>query len=176
MMPLYRRLLGAQFDQLPDQVRDLHNVTSAVRWSGRADVVRGSSIAARLIATMFGLPPEGLDQALTVTFEPRGDAEVWTRTFGRKQFVSTQRAIGQELHETVGLCTLHMSLLASGEGLALKVKAARIIGLPLPQFSLPAIRTLENERGGRYGFDVEAAIPAFGRIVHYRGWLARDAS
>ena len=77
MMPLYCRLLGAQFDQLPDQVRDLHNVMSAARWSGRADVVRGSSIAARLIATLFGLPPEGSDQALTVTFEPSGDAEVW---------------------------------------------------------------------------------------------------
>jgi Domain of unknown function (DUF4166) len=176
MTPLYRRLLGAKFDHLPGKVRALHDVTYPASWSGRADVERGASPGARLLATLFRLPPEGPDQALTVSFEPRGDAEVWTRMFGAKHFVSTQRASAELLHETVGPCTLQMSLHTDGDGLALKVVAARILGLPVPRFLLPQIRTLETERDGRYTFDVEAAIPAFGRLVHYRGWLERDAS
>lgn len=176
MMPLYRRLLGTEFDHLPGQVRALHDTTTATSWSGRADVVRGTSLGARVLATLFRLPPQGLDQVLTVTFEPKGRAEVWTRMFGAKHFVSTQRASGEQLLETVGPCTLHMSLHTGGDGLALKVVAARILGLPVPRFLLPRIRTLETERDGRYTFDVEAAIPAFGQLVHYRGWLERDAS
>jgi hypothetical protein len=44
---LYRRLLGARFDALPRRVRELHDVTEAVRWRGRANVERGRGLAAR---------------------------------------------------------------------------------------------------------------------------------
>ena len=176
MIPLYRRLLGARFDELPGQVRELHDVSSAVTWAGSADVTRGSSLPARAIATLFGLPPDGRDQPLTVMFAPRGDTEIWTRTFGKKRFISTQRAARGELRETVGPCTLQMILQANDQGLALTLGRARIFGMPVPRFLLPHIRTAESELDGRYMFDVETVIPAFGLLVRYRGWLERAAS
>ena len=109
MMPLYRRLLGNRFDALPQQVRTLHDVCTTATWVGRADVKRGSSLAARVIATLFGLPPAGLDQPLTVTFAPKGDAEVWSRVFGTRRFQSTQSTFGAELDN----CRLHFWVGAS---------------------------------------------------------------
>ncbi len=176
MTTLYRRLLGARFEMLPSPVRALHDVAGTVTWTGRADVERGASWPARVIATAFGLPPAGLDQHLTVTFTPQGDAEVWTRAFGHRRFVSTQRARGNQLREAVGPVTLHMTLQADDQGLSLTLVAASFLGLPVPNVLLPRIRTRENGREDRYHFDVEAVVPAFGLLVRYRGWLVRAAT
>ena len=78
--------------------------------------------------------------------------------------------------ETVGPCTLRMSLQANQHGLALTLEGASVLGLSIPNFMLPRIHTLESERDGRYTFDVEATIAAFGLLVHYRRWLVRAAS
>jgi Domain of unknown function (DUF4166) len=176
MIPLYRRLLGSRFDGLPPQVRALHDISGPAAWAGRANVVRGPALSARAVATIFQLPPAGRDQPLTVTFVPQGDAEVWTRSFGASKFVSTQRAAGPELHESVGPCTLRMTLQADAAGLGLSLTGAQMLGVPVPGFLLPRIRTREDEQGGRYHFDVEAHVPAFGLLVHYEGWLERVAT
>jgi Domain of unknown function (DUF4166) len=175
MTPLYRRLLGGRFDDLPPQVAALHDVGETVSWTGRADVERGSSMAARAIATVLRLPPAGRALPLTVTFTPKGEAEVWTRTFGSSRFVSTQRAAGGELHETVGPVTLRMTLQQDAGYLGLSLIGARFLGIPVPGFLLPRIRTRESEDAGRYRFDVEAVVPAFGLLVRYQGWLERSA-
>ena len=43
LAPLYRRVIGVEFDQLPEIVRRLHTPGQACIWEGRADVVRGNS-------------------------------------------------------------------------------------------------------------------------------------
>ena len=83
MIPLYRRVLGARFDQLPPQVRALHDVDARATWRGTADVVRGAHALSRLAGWITSLPPDGPGQPLSVTFEARDEAEVWSRTFGR---------------------------------------------------------------------------------------------
>ena len=50
MTTLYRRLLGAGFDELPEQVRALHDVHSSATWVGRADVRRGDNAVTRGLA------------------------------------------------------------------------------------------------------------------------------
>ena len=52
----------------------------------------------------------------------------------------------------------------------------RLLGLPLPPFMLPPIRTRESERDGRYQFEVEAGLPLIGLLVRYEGWLERGSS
>jgi Domain of unknown function (DUF4166) len=173
MTAVYRRALGLAFDYLPSQVRALHDVTTSVTWAGRADVVRGETLAARAIATLFGLPPAGLDQPLSVTFGPIDGAEVWTRTFGAETFVSTQRAVDGVIHETVGACVLVLRPNAGPDDLTLTLERASLLGVPLPRFLLPKVRTREFERDGFYWFEVEARVPAFGLLVRYRGWLHR---
>jgi hypothetical protein len=173
--PLYRRLLGPRFDELPGQVRALHDVAGTSVWVGRADVERGRSLASRMVATLFGLPPAGRDQVLRVTFTPDGGTELWTRQFGDAVFRSLQYERRGLLRERVGPSTFVFALATSPDGMALKLKGVRFVGVPLPRFLAPAVATFESERGGRYHFEVEASLPLLGRIVRYQGWLEREA-
>ena len=171
--PLYRRLLGARFEALPARVRELHDVTATSIWTGRADVERGLSLPSRMMATLFGLPPAGRDQTLRVTFEPVDGKEIWSRAFGNAVFRSVQYERDGLLNERVGPSTFVFKLDASPGGVALNLQGVRFLGVPLPRFLVPTVRTLESERGGHYHFEVEASLPVLGRIVRYVGWLER---
>jgi hypothetical protein len=174
MTPLYRRLLGERFDELPAQVAELHDVTGISVWAGRADVERGRSLASRMVATLFGLPPAGRDQPLEVTFLADGGTELWTRRFGGAVFRSLQYERRGLLRERVGAATFAFALDASPAGMALKLKGVRLLGVPLPGFLAPTIASFDCERDGRYRFEVEASLPLLGRIVRYEGWLERE--
>jgi hypothetical protein len=172
--PLYRRLLGAGFDRLPQPVRELHDFTGVSIWDGRADVERGRSLAARIAATLTSLPPEGDDQPLRVTFHAVGEREIWGRQFDRP-CSGRQYASGGLLYERVGPTTFVFTPLASEEGLALRLDGFRVLGVPLPRALHPVVRTFEREQGGRYHFEVEAHLPLFGLLIRYAGWLERAA-
>ena len=174
-IPLYRRLLAELFDALPARVAELHDVTGTSVWTGRADVERGRSLLSRLAATLFRLPPAGADQTLEVTFMADGGTELWTRRFGNAVFRSLQYERRGLLNERVGPSTFVFALATSPDGMALRLKGVRFLGVPLPRFLAPAVATFESEREGRYHFEVEASLPLLGRIVRYEGWLEREA-
>ena len=174
-LPLYRRALGAGFDVLPARVRELHDLDRKRAWSGRASVERGTSIPSRIAAAISGLPPAGPDQMLRVTFEPVGETETWSRQFGGALFRSVQFEHGGFLHERVGPTTFIFTPLASSEELALRLDGFRVLGIALPRFLHPTLRTIERERDGRYEFEVEAHLPLFGLLVRYAGWLEPQA-
>jgi len=48
---------------------------------------------------------------------------------------------------------------------------ARALGVPLPARWFAGVAARESEADGRYCFDVRAALPLAGLLVHYRGWL-----
>jgi hypothetical protein len=174
-LPLYRRLLGVRFDALPARVRELHDLTGPATWIGRADVERGTSWAARAAAGLFSLPPAGPDQPLSVAFEPVDGRETWTRAFGTNVFRSLQYERGGRLFERVGPSSLGFVFDASPNGLSLVLTDVRLLGVPLPRWLHPNVRTLESERDGRYRFEVEARMPGVGLLVRYAGWLERTA-
>jgi len=169
--PLYRRLLGERFERLPARVRELHDVSGVSVWRGRADVERGRSPLSRAVATLFGLPPAGHDQVLEVTFMPDGGTELWARRFGDATFRSMQYERKGLLRERVGPSTFVFALETSTDGMGLKLRSVRFLGIPLPAFLAPSVFTFESERGGRYHFEVEASLPLIGRVVRYTGWL-----
>jgi hypothetical protein len=170
-MPLYRRVLGVDFDVLPARVRELHDLAKTSVWCGRASVERGRSLPARVAALLTGLPPDGPDQPLVVAFEPDGMAEIWSRRFGRSLFRTVQEMRGGYLCERAGPATFIFTAIASGKGLALGLAGFRLMGLPVPSLLHPTVRTFERESGGRYEFEVEAHLPLFGLLVRYAGWL-----
>jgi hypothetical protein len=43
--------------------------------------------------------------------------------------------------------------------------------LPLPESWFSRVSAREWAEGDRYHFDVQAALPVAGPLVHYRGWL-----
>jgi hypothetical protein len=173
---LYRRLLGDQFEKLPARVRELHDVTTTSVWAGRADVERGSSWFARVITTLFGLPPHGGSQPLKVTFQPVDGGEVWTREFGARVFRSIQSASAELLCEQVGPVQLLFALVPSEAGLGLRMQAVRFFGIPLPAWLHPFVRSMDREEDARYRFEVEAHLPVFGLLVRYTGWLEQSGA
>ena len=172
-VPLYRRVLGPRFAVLPARVRELHDLEAASQWAGMANLERGRSRLSRLAAWIAGLPPDGCDQALCVTFEPKGAKEIWTRRFGEVRFRSVQYERSGFLCERAGPATFVFTPVASGNGLALRLDGFRLFGLPLPRPVHPSVRTWECECEGRYQFQVEARLPLAGLIIRYAGWLAR---
>ena len=91
-------------------------------------------------------------------------------------FRSVQYERGGLLRERVGPSTFVFALETSADGMALKLRGVRFLGVPLPRFLAPSVRTFESERDGRYHFEVEASLPLLGRIVRYAGWLERKTS
>ncbi len=169
--PLYRRALGARFAALSPMVRALHDVEGVRVWSGRADVSRGTSAIAKLLAAMFALPPDGPDQPLSVHFEPRGSSEAWVRRFARGVFRSTQSEGAGDLVERVGPVRFGFALDTADGELRLRLKTLHVLGLYVPRILHPRIETREYDEGGRYRYDVASYLPWGALLVRYAGWL-----
>ncbi|MGL5010261.1 MAG: DUF4166 domain-containing protein, partial [Paracoccaceae bacterium] len=151
--------------------QDLHAVMDQRRWQGRAQVTRGTSLLAKLIATIMRFPPATADTPLTVTMVREGEAEVWTRNFNGRRFRSTLRIRHGQMTERFGLMTFTIGLNVRDNTLHYPVTAGRIAGLPLPRALLPRSDATETADGPRARFDVALSLPLIGAIVRYQGWL-----
>ena len=173
-LPLYRRLLGARFDELPPRVRELHDVTGTSVWAGRADVERGALAGGPHGGDAVRAAARGTRPGVARDVHAGRRPELWTRRFGNAVFRSLQYERGGLLNERVGPSTFVFALATSPDGMALKLRGVRFLGVPLPSFLAPTVATFESEREGRYHFEVEASLPLLGRIVRYQGWLERE--
>lgn len=170
--PLYRRVMGAEFDRLRPVVRALHDVLRDGGASGRATVTRGGHPIARLIAAAIGFPPAG-EHALHVSFAERDGEETWTRDFAGRRFRSRLSQRGGELVERFGPLRFRFALVREGGSLRMVMRGWSCLGLALPLALAPRSDACETEDAqGRFGFDVPIALPLVGLVVHYRGWLA----
>ncbi|MGH8078215.1 MAG: DUF4166 domain-containing protein, partial [Lysobacter sp.] len=52
-----------------------------------------------------------------------------------------------------------------------RLERVRLLGMPLPVRWFTGVHAREYESKGRYHFDVVAALPVAGLLVHYKGWL-----
>jgi saccharopine dehydrogenase-like NADP-dependent oxidoreductase len=173
--PLFRRVLGDDFDVLPPAVRAAHAVAHCLVLEGRADVDGSKSRIAGLAARLFGLPRAG--RALPVRVEMRrlaDGSETWERAYPGA-IMRSRLVPGREpgtLEERFGPLTARLAVVADPDGLTLEVTGARLSGLPLPRMLAPASRAREGvDPEGRFTFDVPIRVPLFGRLSHYRGWL-----
>jgi hypothetical protein len=88
-------------------------------------------------------------------------------------FRSLQYERRGRLFERVGPISLAFALDAGPNGLSLRLTGVRLLGVPLPRWLHPNVRTLESERDGRYRFEVESRLPLLGLLVRYSGWLEK---
>ncbi len=175
--PLYRRVLGAAWDDLPPRVREMHDITNGFAAEGTATVERGTSLAARLIAALFRFPSAGVDVPVCVDFSVKGGVETWTRTFAGRRMVSRQEAgFGRNAHlivERFGPFAFGLAPVLRDGRLYLYGRTWSLLGVPLPSALVPNGIASEREENGRFHFDVDIAAPLIGSIVHYRGWLVQ---
>lgn len=168
--PLYARVGGQGFEELPDAVRRLHDFHGDSGAEGEATVERGRSTVARILASAMRMPPPGR-WPLHVEFRERGGIERWTRDFGGHRFTSELRASGGRLVERFGAVRLLFDLPCGRDGLEMRLRRWSFFGLPMPRALAPRIIARETERNGRFAFEVEVSLPWGPRIVRYAGTL-----
>lgn len=171
---LYRRMLGPAFETLPARVQELHDRNG--RWSGTAEVRRGTGILARLVGSIIGFPKAAQEVPVEVTLSEEGEGERWTRCFAGKRFSSFQQAgTGRNerlLVESFGIVSVALALVIEDGRLYLIPRRWSALGIPLPKFLLPTGGGFECEEDATFRFNVEIAAPLVGPIVAYRGELA----
>ncbi|MDB5491618.1 MAG: hypothetical protein JWO78_1467 [Micavibrio sp.] len=174
---LYHYILGAAWDDIAPEIRSMHDVFTSAEAEGMAEIHRGKSAGAKIIARVFGFPDAGADIPVRVNFVVGNDTETWTRTFARKSFSSMQYAgRGRDnclLVERFGILTFAMALVWEENRLNLVLRNWRVLGVPLPLWLAPRSVSYESVEEGRFRFNVEISHRLTGLIVHYHGWLVR---
>jgi hypothetical protein len=175
--PLYARILGGAWSNLPAEIRAMHDICGTAIAEGLAHVERGRSLLAHLIAAFVGFPATNPDIPVNVKFGVSRGAEIWTRKFGSDRFASRQFAgRGRSEHllcERFGPLTFAMALVVSGDRLSLILRRWSIFGLPLPMWLCPRSESYESAEQGRFNFHVRISHPLTGLIIRYDGWLVR---
>ena len=173
--PLYRKILGTAFDDLPPPIRALHSGQAERHWIGRARVLRGKGLLARLVGTVIGFPRADDDVAVSVTFTPERGGERWTRNFGGKTFSSVQSVgAGKDQHllvERFGVASVSLALVIDDGRLFLIPRRWSLLGVPMPKALMPTGTSFEAQDNGQFRFDVEISAPIIGLIVAYKGHL-----
>lgn len=176
VLPLFRQVLGDDFDALPATVKALHNRFGKTVYEGRANVKGATGLFGRIAALLVGFPSDMNDIPVRVTLTADDKSETWVRKFGEKTFrshMSIQE--GKRLRERFGIFSARVNLCLKDGKLLYPVSHGRLFGLlPLPGFLMP--QSIAHERvdeEGRFVFDVLIQFPFGGRIAHYQGWLER---
>jgi len=172
---LYRRVLGRAYATLPEAGQKLHDGTGGT-WRGRCSVEGPVTLAGRLVARLFALPPETADAPIEVDFVVEGGRETWIRRVGGRamrseQYIGLRRSAGW-IVERFGPFAFDLAVPVTDGRLELVMAGMRFAGVPLPRFCWPLVRAAETEdEQGRFRFDVEIGLPWIGRLVRYRGFL-----
>lgn len=170
---LYRRLLTQAFDALPASLRELHDLQTSATFDGEAEVIAAVNPLARMIALCTGFPTHSLRCAVSVQIDIDAAGETWHRDFAGHRFHSRLQDVDGRLVERLGPHRITFALHTDPTGLHMQPIAWRTFGIALPKMLWPHISAQENERDGRFHFDVATAFPLIGNVIHYRGWLQR---
>lgn len=171
-MPLYNRVIGPAYADLPPAVRGMHDVVGDAGAAGRATVWRGRSLAARIVCAVMRFPPEG-EHALHASFEERDGVERWTRDFSGHAFTSELRQRGERVVERFGPMRFSFDLPVDTAGLRMVMRGWSVFGIPMPLWLAPRSEAREWAEGDDFCFDVPIALPGIGEVVHYSGRLRR---
>jgi hypothetical protein len=177
--PLYRRLLGDAYAQLPEPIQAMHDLAGTLAVEGRATIARGHNLVARAIAAAVGFPPAGENVPVKVLFTRRDGRETWRRTFADHSFTSTQEegrgSFDRLMCERFGPFAFGLALEREADRLRLVVRRWSVFGIPLPRALAPFGSAYESAEDGRFHFHVEIKVPVIGLVVGYRGWLVPQA-
>lgn len=180
IMSPFQTLLGADFAQLPEPVRRLHGLSEDASTAGRAAITSPRNPFAWLLCRLAGLPLPGSEVPVTVDFHLEGSrGEFWRRRFAGRRYAS---AMSAGSGADAGLLVEHFwpfiyyhRLTASPDGVAWLLVKWRLLGVPLPRWTLPSVNCFESADGERFVFDIDVVFPLIGKVIHYRGWLLPHA-
>ncbi|MGJ8610637.1 MAG: DUF4166 domain-containing protein, partial [Octadecabacter sp.] len=171
IIPIFRQVLGADFDRLPRIVSETHDAVASRVFKGLSNVTRGRGLQARIAAMLFGFPQSGEDIPVEVRKTPQGNNETWVRRFANSTFRSTLRPNAGAMTEHFGVLVFELGLKIQDNKLHFPIRRGRVGPLPIPRFLLPESIATETEVDGIFHFDVLLKAPTGATLVHYKGWL-----
>jgi NAD(P)-dependent dehydrogenase (short-subunit alcohol dehydrogenase family) len=171
---LFRTALGGHFDELPAATQAIHSPATSLIWQGEGTAQRGTSLVSQTLAKLFAFPHAPAPVPITIIIEQQADgSEQWSRIWPHQTMHSAmKRATPGHVVEHFGPLGFMLKLTAHSGGIDMAIARGTIWGIPLPRFLLPRVTATERADGERHLFTVEVALPVFGRLVRYVGWLA----
>jgi hypothetical protein len=168
---LYRRILGARFDALPEVLRRFHDAPGGGRARGMLQVKRAGGPLRDGLASLLRLPKTGTDVPVRLEVEIEGDRERWVRDFHGRPLETVQWARGDLLMESYGLTSFSSALVLEGSCLRYELRRVWVMGIPIPRRVAPLIdgRVDAGDSGWRLSVRVQA--PFLGELVLYEGWV-----
>ena len=173
--PLFEKILGDAWDQLPSPVREAHQVKGEHVLEGNGKVLRGKTLLSRIIARVFGFPTRAGNASIRVRMRRSKDVETWRRDFDGHRFSSSLLAGKGKTEgliiERFGPVAIAMALSVDGRVLRYTPRHWSFAGIPLPPALLPRGDMFETVEDGRFRFHVNVRLPVAGRVVTYEGFL-----
>src|SRR5579859_8140474 len=151
---LYQRLLGDDFDRLPETLRQFHGDPLGALGKGRFKVERPYSKTLQHLADQYLLPREADSVPVELSVQPDGERERWIRNIGQALLETTQWQEGDELVEEVALSRLRFKVEADENGMTY-TQVGRT-GLPMPRAILPHVEA--SVKGTENGFFVKVTV------------------
>lgn len=169
--PLYKRVMGSEFEKLPSVLKTFHASSSGARGSGVMEVRRGSGPLRRMLAALVGLPPRGKKVKVDVAVTVDGEKEIWSRTFNGSPLVSTQWEEDGYLAERMGQARFIFKLRAEGNGMTFEHCGTRIAGIPVSPELAMRVDARAVARDDGWDLEVKVSAPILGMITTYTGHI-----
>jgi hypothetical protein len=169
--PLFRRILGDRFDDLPEVLKRFHGSTTGGQARGTFLVERGNGWLRNAVASLFGMPKPGKEVPIRLEVVVDGERERWSRHFPGQSLSSLQWAEGGLLIESFGLGCFAFELVIDGSRLRHEFRRAWFAGIPLPRALAPFVDGWLDAGDTGWVVVVHVVFPILGEIVHYEGWV-----
>ena len=175
--PLYREVLGADYDRLPALIQEMHDVRGRHSARGRGRVQRSSHLFGRLVAELLAMPAPAQDIPVETSFTLQDGVESITRNYNGSILITHQAMVPDPkggaplLLERFGPMKLFIRLEGTEEGITFHLQRCKLLGLPLPRFLSPSLNARERVTKGKYHYFVQVGLPLLGRLIEYEGFL-----
>lgn len=175
---LYRRLLGARWNEVHPNLHLVHLSDERVVGSGSIRVVRGESPLARFLLWLLRMPVATESGEILLEITPYEGSERWLRTFGSRWLLTSQReGRGGRLIERFDIFEFDFRLEVDSGGIrycqeAFGLRFGRVY-LRLPLWMSAQITAWEEAVRETDSFSVAVTIsaPLAGFILSYQGDL-----
>ena len=169
--PLYRRLLGAEFDRLGRHLRDFHDELGERR--GQLQVKWGAGRLRHAVAWLLRMPPPRARSPVRLLASQRGAAEIWIRHFGSASLITRQWERRGFLMEAAGPLTFQFEVSVDGGGMRFTQQRAWFLCVPLPRALAPVVAARVDPTQRGWEVEVTISVPRLGVVASYGGEMMR---
>ena len=166
---LYRKLLGSEFDLLPEILQSFHSRDG--RAEGTFEFMRSPGIPRHILASCIGLPYSRHKQKGRLSVTTENEAEVWDRQIGEWRFRTRQTLADGLLVEEYGPLKLFFLVRAAPDRMVFEQIGCKVCGLRIPKYFWITVDATVVADLGHWHIDVRLGAPVVGELCRYNGRL-----